>query len=174
MRRCSRERNKSPDSLPRKARWFTRRIEFAYTLRMNASIPEQLVRAVAEGRLVPFVGSGVSLGFEGGLPTWPGLLSKLSQVLRGGVKADIHAANVVEGFVQLKRYSNAAEEVLKGLGKHRFHEEIANSCDTRITGNLRDSRHARGMFHVMSPQRKLSRAMRLKWLWNFFSYGSAR
>jgi hypothetical protein len=102
---------------------------------MSVKVPEQLVSATAEGRLVPFVGSGVSRGVQCGLPTWPELLDKLSQALLGGVEADVHAADVVRGFVRLKRYSSAAEEALRGLGKHRFHEEIAKACDTRITGN---------------------------------------
>lgn len=71
------------------------------------TIPQSLLQAVSQGRIVPFVGSGASMAVKKGLfPSWDGLLLMLADKLEEESRED--QANVVRLFVKMKQLNKAA------------------------------------------------------------------
>ena len=93
------------------------------------AVPKQLTLALADSRLVPFVGSGVSCGVSRDLPSWDSLLLGLAKVLRGqNSKTSEHHATLVETLVHLKRPTDAAQEARDAFGSAPvFHEAISQA-----------------------------------------------
>ena len=53
------------------------------------SLPGSLIRSIAQERIVPFVGSGVSMAVKDGLfPSWGNLLGKLADKLEEEANED--------------------------------------------------------------------------------------
>ncbi|MEK6258115.1 MAG: SUMF1/EgtB/PvdO family nonheme iron enzyme [Planctomycetota bacterium] len=84
-------------------------------------LPESLIQQLAQRRIVPFVGSGVSLAVKRGLfPTWRELLGTLADRLDGEALPD--QAGLVRTLVKLNDFNEAADKGLKYLGEARFRE----------------------------------------------------
>ena len=78
---------------------------------------EDLAADVAEGRLVPFVGSGVSRGVDASqFPSWSGLLTSLAQVA-----PDERKQRIIRDLADDGDLYDAAEKATKFLGKDKFH-----------------------------------------------------
>ena len=72
---------------------------------------------VAEGRLVPFVGSGVSRGVDASqFPSWSGLLTSLAQVA-----PDERKQRIIRDLADDGDLYDAAEKAIKFLGMDKFH-----------------------------------------------------
>lgn len=85
------------------------------------SIPESLIQQLATGRIVPFVGSGVSMAVERNLfPAWPELLELLASKLLQESNED--AAEIVKRYVNKNQLNKAANEALDELGLARFRD----------------------------------------------------
>ncbi len=82
-------------------------------------IPQDLVRAVRDQRIVPFVGAGVSAGVKRGFfPTW----GKLLELMAGELDAQARPADgqEVRRLMKAEDYLGAAERGLRNLGPYRF------------------------------------------------------
>jgi len=89
-------------------------------------IPQSLQTEFAAGRLVPFIGSGVSLSVKHGLfPTWGELLRQLAQVLE--VEVDPWYAKQVATHCEPPDpdFLEAAKIALIRLGKARFNKMMS-------------------------------------------------
>ena len=85
------------------------------------TIPQSLIRSVYQGRIVPFVGSGLSLAVKDGLfPSWDQLLGRLADKLVEEVQED--SAGIVRLFVKKKQLNKAADEAVESLGKADFRD----------------------------------------------------
>ena len=85
------------------------------------TLPATLISAQRNGKLIPFVGSGVSLGVKKDLfPTWPQLIDSLARRLDEEAKSN--DAALVRAHANLNRLYEAAGEALRGLGKARFND----------------------------------------------------
>ena len=94
------------------------------------NLPESLITAVANHRLVPFIGAGVSMSLKKGLfPSWPQLLERLASRLEKDGDAD--AADLVRIQVRKKRLDKAADEAIEGLGNSVFRDEMKASFRIR-------------------------------------------
>lgn len=88
-------------------------------------IPKQLETGLKQGKIIPFVGAGVSMavrtkaGNQPLFPSWPALLTAAAQRLREESKPA--EAGIVEGFVKTNRLLDAAKEAKDALA--------ANWCD---------------------------------------------
>ena len=72
------------------------------------TIPDSLIQQLAQGRVVPLVGSGVSLAvLPGVFPTWGQLLGRLADRLHGDAKED--AAEIVRRYVKKGQLNKAAD-----------------------------------------------------------------
>ena len=91
------------------------------------NIPESLIAELVAGRLVPFVGSGVSRAVDSTFPAWDGLLERMAQRLEQEAKPD--EAGTVRYFVKKRRFLDAAAEALKELGKSAFHHVLRYTFD---------------------------------------------
>lgn len=90
------------------------------------NLPESLITAVANHRLVPFVGAGVSMSLKKGLfPSWPQLLERLASRL--DKEGDADAASLVRIQVRKNRLDKAADEAIEGLGNSVFRDEMKAS-----------------------------------------------
>jgi hypothetical protein len=89
-------------------------------------IPESLLAELLVGRLVPFVGSGVSRA-ACNFPAWDGLLERMAQRLEKEAKSD--EAGAVRYFIKKQRFLEAAGEALKQLGKAAFHQVLRDTFD---------------------------------------------
>jgi len=65
-------------------------------------IPSDLVAAVAERRVIPFVGAGFSAAL--GLPDWRDMLAKLAEETEGSLPYDQLAKHTGEDFLQIAEY----------------------------------------------------------------------
>jgi hypothetical protein len=82
-------------------------------------IPQDLVRAVHDHRLVPFVGAGVSAGVMRGLfPTWGRLLELMADELEAHARPA--EAQEILRLMKAEDYLGAAERGLRHLGSYRF------------------------------------------------------
>lgn len=92
---------------------------------------EFLIQQLAQGNVVPFVGSGVSLAVRSNgvavFPSWGGLLKDMAAAL---VKAgnDDDAA-IVQGHCNKQRWLKAAEAALDGLNKAGFYDVLRRRFD---------------------------------------------
>jgi hypothetical protein len=87
------------------------------------SIPESLIRQLALGQVVPFIGSGVSLAVREKLfPTWSGLLESLAVRLQQETHKE--TAEIVRLFLKIGQLNKAANEALEKLAPAHFHEEM--------------------------------------------------
>jgi hypothetical protein len=90
-------------------------------MKNGIAIPQGLRDAVRGRRILPFVGSGVSLGVKPGLfPTWPGLLLKMAETLKREERP--HHATLVETFVAMGDLFQAAEKAYDGLQRNGFNQ----------------------------------------------------
>ena len=72
------------------------------------TIPHGLIQQLALGRVVPFVGSGVSLAVREKLfPTWSGLLKLLAERLEREANED--AAEIVRRYIRKGQLNKAAD-----------------------------------------------------------------
>ena len=87
------------------------------------NIPAFLVQTARDKRLVPFVGSGVSLAVKRGLfPTWKQLLERLADQLAAQGKPK--QADMVRGHCELDELYDAAQRAAKQLGPALFHDAM--------------------------------------------------
>ncbi len=85
------------------------------------SIPRALIEAFQRGRVIPFVGAGVSLSVQPDLfPNWTQLLRLLADRLDAESAKD--SATIVRSFCNKGQLLKAAEEALSELGRNRFYE----------------------------------------------------
>ncbi|MBL7044927.1 MAG: SIR2 family protein, partial [Pirellulaceae bacterium] len=90
------------------------------------TIPDTLIHQLAQGRVVPFVGSGVSLAVQPGLfPTWSKLLRTLAKRLQKESNED--AAEIVRRYVKKGQLNKAANEALDELGLAHFREVMQST-----------------------------------------------
>ncbi len=90
------------------------------------TLPDSLIQQLAQGRVVPFIGSGVSLAVRRGLfPTWKELLRTLAERLQNDANED--AAEIVRRFVKKGQLNKAANEALDELGPARFREVMQST-----------------------------------------------
>jgi len=83
------------------------------------SIPKTLIDQLTEGRIVPFVGSGVSLSLKPSLfPTWTGLLEQMAGQLDAEGKPSY--AQIVRLLCETGQVFRASEQALAQLGKAQF------------------------------------------------------
>src|SRR5580658_8741507 len=87
-------------------------------------IPAELLRAVRNGRIVPFVGAGVSMGVARGLfPSLKALIEQLAEL----IGEDERAAEDAERVRRLRDkgdYPQAAEVAYQKLGAFRFNRSL--------------------------------------------------
>jgi len=82
-------------------------------------IPDRLIRELLSGRLIPFVGAGVSRSVDRRLfPSWTDLLERLAVRLEREAKPD--EAVAVRYACKKGRWYQAAEEALRELGAAEF------------------------------------------------------
>ena len=86
-------------------------------------VPDELVEALADGRVVPFVGSGVSLSTKAGFPTWADLVGSFATQLEGGTPHQQTIATAVRALLSFDLF-DAAKHAIQGLGKHRFSKSM--------------------------------------------------
>ncbi len=87
------------------------------------SIPASLIQQLVSRRIVPFVGSGVSLAVKRDLfPTWGKLLATLADRLQHETKED--AAEIVRRFVKKGQLNKAADEAFDELGLALFRDSM--------------------------------------------------
>lgn len=86
---------------------------------MTSRFPNELVQAVRQHRLIPFVGAGVSRGLRPGLfPGWRELLEELMEELR---EQQLHeAAEEGRAHLAASDFLDAAEVAFQQLGAFRF------------------------------------------------------
>ncbi|MCY2986686.1 MAG: SUMF1/EgtB/PvdO family nonheme iron enzyme [Planctomycetota bacterium] len=97
-------------------------------------IPDSLIQQLAQGRVVPLVGSGVSLAVLPGLfPTWGRLLGRLADRLHVDAKED--AAEIVRRYVKKGQLNKAADEALDELGLERFRDTMQNTFTAKQTAD---------------------------------------
>jgi len=90
------------------------------------TIPETLIHQLVQGRVVPFVGSGVSLAVQPGFfPTWSELLRTLAERLQKESKKD--DAEIVRRYVKKGQLNKAANEALDELGPAHFREVMQST-----------------------------------------------
>jgi len=86
-------------------------------------LPRNLVQAVRNHHVIPFVGAGVSQGVKRGLfPSWKELLEGLAQELEEEGLSD-HRDQVLASLAS-NQYLDAAEEALRGLGPFLFNKSL--------------------------------------------------
>ena len=94
----------------------------------SVRIPDKLKSEFAKGRVVPFIGSGVSLAVKNSLfPTWGGLLKEMESALRGMDKG--RRAEQVKIPCEFHEWLDAAKVALKELGKRGFHDVMLQRFD---------------------------------------------
>ncbi|MEI7701886.1 MAG: SUMF1/EgtB/PvdO family nonheme iron enzyme [Planctomycetia bacterium] len=101
------------------------------------TIPQSLCKAVVEGRLIPFVGSGASMDVKQNLfPSWEVLLQKLADKLRD--EADEDTAKIVLLQLKKKQLNKAADEAVDALKTHHFHQVMKSTfeIDRPVDANL--------------------------------------
>lgn len=77
--------------------------------------PQALAAELRRGRVIPFVGSGVSLAVKSDLfPTWPKLLGMLADRLAAESKDE--SATIVRSYCKKGQFLKAAEEAVLELG----------------------------------------------------------
>jgi formylglycine-generating enzyme required for sulfatase activity len=87
----------------------------------NVKITPKLKNEFASGRIVPFVGSGVSLAVKESLfPTWAGLFKDMESALR--VMNKERRADQVKIHCEFNEWLDAAKVAWKELGKNGFHD----------------------------------------------------
>ena len=84
-----------------------------------ADLPASLITALQNGKVIPFVGAGVSLAVKDAqgnalFPSWKQLLQNAAARLRAEGNADM--ADVVDALVKVGQYLNAALNARDGLG----------------------------------------------------------
>ncbi len=100
-------------------------------------IPETLIQQLAQGRVVPFVGSGVSLAVKPGLfPNWVELLGTLAERLLKD--SNENAAEIVRLYVKKGQLNKAANEALDELGLAGFRDSMREkfSIDQPVDADL--------------------------------------
>ena len=103
------------------------------------SIPDTLATACRRGRLIPWVGSGVSLSVGKCLfPTWKRLLENLADRLQAEGLTDW--ATIVRLYRKNGELFKAAEGALDKLGLQRFHEVMREAFCCWAGGWLPDER----------------------------------
>lgn len=100
------------------------------------SFPKSLEIALAEGKVIPFVGAGLSLGVRDAsgdplFPGWAELLHRAAEMLRAEGKAG--AAKAVEGLVDGEELLDAAKHAAKGLQPARWQEFLKSQFDRVYT-----------------------------------------
>lgn len=90
------------------------------------TIPAKLIDSLSQGRVVPLVGSGVSLAVrannESIFPSWGGLLADMADALVASGNDD--DAAIVRGHGNKRRWFKAAEAALEGLNKRGFYDVL--------------------------------------------------
>lgn len=98
------------------------------------TIPDSLIQQLVRKRVVPFVGSGVSLSVQPKLfPTWDKLLPALADRLQKESKEN--AASVVRLFVDSGKLNKAADEALDELGAAHFRAAMREIFDVDQTAD---------------------------------------
>lgn len=88
------------------------------------NFPQQLEESIKRGKVVPFIGAGVSMAVKnsanGGslFPSWKTLLQCAAESLQTSGKSA--NAAIVSGFVSTNRFLEAAEEAKKSLGANWY------------------------------------------------------
>lgn len=83
------------------------------------AVPQSVVDELVAGRLVPFVGSGVSLSVGTDVfPTWPELLDEMAKRLQRDSRLD--EAEIVRLFCKTGKLYEAAQQAWLELGKNLF------------------------------------------------------
>ena len=94
----------------------------------SAQIPDKLKSEFAAGRVIPFIGSGVSRDVNKTLfPTWGELLNDMEAELRKVPKED--HADLVKMNCKCKKWLDAAKVAWEELGQSRFHDVMLNRFD---------------------------------------------
>ena len=89
------------------------------------SFSPQLVSLIAQGEVLPFVGSGVSLGITPSLfPNWKTLLGLLAGRLP---PAKAGKANLIRSLAAENEFMTAAEMALDHLGRGQFHDVMTET-----------------------------------------------
>lgn len=92
------------------------------------TIPKSLIQQFAQGHVVPFVGSGVSLAVKSGLfPTWKELLGILADKL--DAEGLPKQASIVRTHAELDEFFDAADKALRYLGEERFRRVMQDQFD---------------------------------------------
>jgi len=94
-------------------------------------IPPRLIEQLARGRVVPFVGSGVSLAVKVDgkalFPSWGGLLADMAaELVAAGNEDD---AAIVRSHCNKRRWLKAAEAALDGLNQRGFFDVLKRRFD---------------------------------------------
>jgi hypothetical protein len=112
-------------------------------------IPSDLIRVVREHRIVPFVGTGVSVGVKPGLfPSWKGLLEQLVVELDENDRAA--DAKLVRQLVDTENYLQAAECAYEKLGAYLFNRRLRRTFHVRCPEGA-DLRVAHAIWRLAPP-----------------------
>jgi len=95
------------------------------------NIPQQLEQSLKDGKIIPFVGAGVSMTVLNQLgerlfPSWKELLMEAAERLKNDGKTD--HVGIIRGKVNTNRLLAAAEEAQLGLGAN-WHDFLKNQFD---------------------------------------------
>jgi len=95
------------------------------------NFPKELVEAVREYRVVPFVGAGISMGVKRGMfPSWIQLLEQLAERMGQEGIPDSAIAEVRQRIAQ-GDFLTAAEQAFKELGAYRFNRFLRERLRVR-------------------------------------------
>lgn len=95
------------------------------------NFPKELVEAVREYRVVPFVGAGISMGVKRGMfPSWIQLLEQLAERMDQEGIPDSAIAEVRQRIAQ-GDFLTAAEQAFKELGAYRFNRFLRERLRVR-------------------------------------------
>ncbi|MFN5287547.1 MAG: hypothetical protein ACK5KS_22210, partial [Planctomyces sp.] len=109
---------------------------------MTTLFDKDLLLAIAQRKLVPFVGAGASLGVNQAgakqqFPSWQQLLKRLVEVLQ---PKDAKGADRVQATIEDGDLLDAADIALRKLGKADFADTVVqavsvpkDACDLRLT-----------------------------------------
>ncbi|MFN9041668.1 MAG: hypothetical protein ACK5YO_35595, partial [Planctomyces sp.] len=97
----------------------------------SSGFDKELIKAIAQRKLVPFIGAGVSIGVnkrgaKKKFPTWTQLLCSLAETLR---TSDPTGADRVLATIRDKDLLAAADVALEKLGRTVFSDCVVRAVD---------------------------------------------
>src|SRR5437870_4863374 len=115
-----------------------------------SKIPEHLIRAAADGRLVLFIGAGISKQAESKesdiLPNWPELIKEMTAIA-AAEDLDHDDAVVIEKHVLEGRYLIAAQALRDSIDAVKFEHYIRN----RFQRNVKPGRIHCSLLKLRAP-----------------------